>query len=267
VDRYQPFIDAIWKSRRKSPPHPFTEQALRDLEETAEWKELGRRQFKDRRQFDARERSMLGVIANIVRLHYARLGSPGIGGLFKLMVSGAERYRQLDKLQQNQKQDLRQRQANSRKIRADTLRAARRHEVAQLSQQFERDRAAMKMRHAAEVSRQRTDWRELASERQKVWSEYRQAFQRSEPEREDITQGSPTRDQFHEAATATRSPEVKPAQPAADITESAADRSATKGWRARRTAAERKADGTYRPRNRDNDSGDRSRQRERREPD
>jgi hypothetical protein len=51
VDRYQPFIDAIWKSRRKSQPHPYTEQALRDLEETGEWKELSRRQFKDRRQF------------------------------------------------------------------------------------------------------------------------------------------------------------------------------------------------------------------------
>ena len=30
-DRYQPFIDAIWKSKRKRPPHPYTEQALHDL--------------------------------------------------------------------------------------------------------------------------------------------------------------------------------------------------------------------------------------------
>jgi len=35
-DRYQPFIDAIWKSKRKRPPHPYTEQALHDLQESAE---------------------------------------------------------------------------------------------------------------------------------------------------------------------------------------------------------------------------------------
>src|SRR5208282_5917240 len=47
-DRYQPFIDAIWKSRRTRPPHPYTEQALRDIEESAEWKALGRTQFAQR---------------------------------------------------------------------------------------------------------------------------------------------------------------------------------------------------------------------------
>jgi hypothetical protein len=61
-DRYQPFIDAIWKSRRKQPPHLYTEQALRDIQESAEWKQLGRAQFAPRRLFNARERALLGAI-------------------------------------------------------------------------------------------------------------------------------------------------------------------------------------------------------------
>jgi Relaxase/Mobilisation nuclease domain len=61
-DRYQPFIDASWKSRRKSQPHPFTVQALRDMWELHEWKKLGQRQWRQRRAFDARERSFLGVV-------------------------------------------------------------------------------------------------------------------------------------------------------------------------------------------------------------
>jgi Relaxase/Mobilisation nuclease domain len=60
-DRYQPFIDAIFKSTRKSPPHPYTEQAFRDLEETSEWKEFGRRQFQQRKAFKVRERHSLGA--------------------------------------------------------------------------------------------------------------------------------------------------------------------------------------------------------------
>jgi hypothetical protein len=30
-ERYKPFIDAIWKSRRKTQPNPFTEQAMRGI--------------------------------------------------------------------------------------------------------------------------------------------------------------------------------------------------------------------------------------------
>jgi hypothetical protein len=87
-DRHQPFIDAIYKSKRKAPPHPYTEQALRDLEETAEWKEFGRQQFRQRRLFNARECSLLGVIGNAVRLHHSNRNAPGMPGLFKLVFSG-----------------------------------------------------------------------------------------------------------------------------------------------------------------------------------
>jgi hypothetical protein len=89
-DRYQPFIDAIWKSRRTRPPHPYTEQALRNLQESAEWKQLGRTQFAQHRLFSARERAFLGAIGNAVRLHYAAMRERGgLANLFKLNVAGS----------------------------------------------------------------------------------------------------------------------------------------------------------------------------------
>jgi hypothetical protein len=144
-DRYKPFIDAIWKSKRTKPPHPSTEQAWRDIEDSAEWKELGRSQFTQRRLFNARERSLLGAIGNAVRLHYASLKERGgLGKLFRLMISPAERRRQFQQQQEAQKQGLRQRQAQFRKMRADTLKAARRVELANLSQEFQRNREILK---------------------------------------------------------------------------------------------------------------------------
>jgi hypothetical protein len=114
-DRYQPFIDAIWKSRRTRPPHPYTEQALHDLQESAEWKQLGRTQFAQHRLFNARERSLLGAIGNAVRLHYAAMRERGgLASLFKLMISPDARRKQFLHQQETQKQALRQRQAQSR---------------------------------------------------------------------------------------------------------------------------------------------------------
>ena len=181
-DRYQPFIDAIWKSRRTSPPHPYTEQALHDLQESAEWKQLGRTQFAQRRLFSARESAFLGAIGNAVRLHYAAMRERGgLANLFKLMISPAERRKQFQQQQETQKQALRQRQAQSRNERAATLKAARRVELAKLSQEFQKDRETMKARHASEVAAQKTVWRQLAAEREKVWSDYRQEFAIKEP--------------------------------------------------------------------------------------
>jgi hypothetical protein len=114
-DRYQPFINAIWKSKRKRSPHPYAEQALHDLKESAEWKQLGRTQFAQHRLFNTRERSLLGAIGNAVRLHYAAMRERGgLANLFKLMISPAARRKQFQQQQETQKQALRQRQAQSR---------------------------------------------------------------------------------------------------------------------------------------------------------
>ncbi|WP_036258277.1 relaxase/mobilization nuclease domain-containing protein [Methylocapsa aurea] len=271
TDRYQPFIDAIWKSKRRSPPHPYTEQALHDLQESAEWKQFGRTQFAQRRLFNARERSLLGAIGNAVRLHYAAMKERGgLARLFKLMISPATRRKQFQQQQENEKQVLRKRQAQSRNERAATLKAARRVELAKLSQEFQRDREAMKTRHASEVAAQKAVWRQLAAEREKVWSDFRKEF--TIPElRQEADQQQSLRDEFGEAASGTTRAEAKQEhQRKADQSQGkGADRapppekSPRRDWRARRSAAERKADGTYKKRDRGNDDSGRGRQRDR----
>jgi hypothetical protein len=198
-DRYQPFINAIWKRKRTGPPHPATEQAWHDMQETAAWKELGREQFKRRRQFDARERSVLGVIANIVRLHHARIGRRGLAGLFLLAGSKVERYQRFYKLLDREKQELRKRQARTRSMRADTLRAARRFELSELARSFEREDAILKSRHQAEGAVEKGAWRQLAAERQQVWSDYQRDYARVEPDVQRDKSGS-VRGQFQAAA-------------------------------------------------------------------
>jgi hypothetical protein len=252
-DRYQPFIDSIWKRRRKIAPHPFTEQAWHDIQESAEWKELGRKQFRRRQQFDARERSLLGVIANVVRLHQARVGTPGLAGLFKLLGSKVERYQQFYKALDEEKQGLRKRQGRSRVIRADTLRAARNFELSELAKTFEARTAALQARHRTECAAEKGAWRQLAAERQKVWSDYRRDYGQVEPDLRHPMPGPTVRDKFREAAAP------------ADHGQAAPDKEHAKGWRARRSADERRADGSYRARERNGDRGGRSRQRNRRD--
>jgi hypothetical protein len=274
TDRYQPFIDAIWKSKRKPPPHPYTEQALHDLQESAEWKALGRAQFAQRRLFSARETAFLGAIGNAVRLHYAAMKERGgLANLFKLMISPAERRKQFQQQQDSQKQALRQRQAQSRNERAATLKASRRVELAKLSQEFQKNREAMKARHASEVAAQKSVWRQLAADRQKVWSDYRQEFASKDAEQENASQQQSHRDEFREAASGTTGAEAKPEHERTAEQGNGADHTPTteksirRDWRARRSAAERKADGTYKKRDRGNDDGGRGRERDRHEPD
>ncbi len=257
-DRYQPFIDAIFKSTRKASPHPYTEQAFRDLEETSEWKELGRRQFQQRKAFKVRERHSLGVIGNAVRLHYANLRRGGISALFMLAISGARRQKLFDQVQESQRQTLRKSQAERRKVRADTLRAACRHELAERGAAFQQDRKAMLDRHAADGAAMRAEWRQLAEDRQKGWADYRRQFGPTRDEEFDDLMSS-INPRFNEAASG------KPRQPESGKEEgktgekrggeggggSAESNEQQKGgWKARRKAAQRQADGTYKTRDR-----------------
>jgi hypothetical protein len=196
----------------------------------------------------------------------------GLASLFKLMISPAARHKQFERQQETQKQTLRQRQAQSRNERAATLKAARRVELAKLSQEFQKDREVMKARHASEVAAQKMVWRQLAAEREKVWSDYRQEFA---AEQENAGQQQSHRGEFQEAASGTTRAEAKPEheRKAAQNQGNGTDRTPTtekstrRDWRARRSAAERKADGTYKKRDRGNDDGGRSRERDRHEPD
>jgi hypothetical protein len=275
-DRYQPFIDAIYKSKRKAPPHPHTEQALRDLEETAEWKELGRQQFKQRRAFNARERSLLGVVSNAVRLHYAQTNPKARPSFLWLLVSRNARQQQFQQQQEGQKQALRSRQRTRRKARADTLRAACRAEQARLAENFLDKRKDLQARHARETAAQKAARRDLAVERDQTWAEYRRTFEIPErDQRRDQGGERTTREQFNAAAKGEdRQPGSAQQTSIADqFRGSAAGGSAQaaspepkrRDWRARRSAAERKADGSYkaRDRNRGRDSEHPGRTRER----
>src|ERR1019366_2070205 len=189
------------------------------------------------------------------------------------MISPAARRKQFQQQQETQKRALRQRQAQNRNERAATLKASRRVELAKLSQEFQKNRETMKARHASEVAAQKTVWRQLAAEREKVWSDYRQEFAFKESEQESADGQQSHRDEFRDAASGTTRAEAKPEHERTADQGNGADHTPTteksirRDWRARRSAAERKADGTYKKRDRGNDDGGRSRERDRHEPD
>ncbi|WGJ13272.1 hypothetical protein QEV83_11165 [Methylocapsa sp. D3K7] len=122
----------------------------------------------------------------------------------------------------------------------------------------------MKSRHAKEIAAQRTAWRLLAEDRQKIWSDYRQTFGISDSGQSQTEQERTPRDQFQDAASGRDPTRRKP-----ENEQESSGRSNRQGWRARRSAAERKDDGSYRERDRgkSDDSGGRSRQRDRHDPD
>jgi hypothetical protein len=69
----------------------------------------------------------------------------------------------------------------------------------------------MKARHASEIAAQRTAWRLLAEDRQKIWSDYHKTFAIPEPERGRAEQEKNRRDQFEDAASGTDRTEARPA--------------------------------------------------------
>ena len=127
----------------------------------------------------------------------------------------------------------------------------------------------MNVRHASEVAAQKAVWRQLAADREKVWSDYRKEFAipevgRTKPASSDLIARSsrkPPRDhgrakpENERRADRIRKNGADHAPPA--------EKSSRRDWRARRSAAERKADGSYKKRDRDNDGSGRGRERDR----
>jgi hypothetical protein len=261
-DRYQPFIDAIYKSRRKAPPHPHTEQALRDLQETAEWSELGRRQFARRKMFNKRERHLLGFIANIISLHHAAVRRGDRPSFFLLAVSLSHRRASFEKGVEHEKQALRQSQAQRRKGRADILRAARRHELQQAAAEFRVQHKALCERHAHEIAAEKAEWRNIAVERDKAWAEYRREF--ALPARDQSETLRPSMSHRFNQVSTGKEQKLETSGKGRDgkgegRTGSGGGQQQTGGWRKRRSADERRADGSYKPRNRPDRGRSRSR--------
>jgi hypothetical protein len=196
-------------------------------------------------------------------------------------VSGNERRRQFQKLQERDKKGLQERHAQSKRKRADVLRAARRLELARLSDEYRRSRRFMVERHAKEIAAERAEWKKVATERHKNWADFKREFAVPEAVRDAPKHGFSARADF--LRTATQAAEVKRKPPPRDQENSSPEHAEpkqsvivvrdgeqpaaeTKGWRARRSAAERRADGSYRTRDRPSGRNGRSRERDPFEP-
>ena len=204
-----------------------------------------------------------------------------IAGLFYLLVSGNERRRQFQKLQERNKRGLQERQAQSKRKRADVLRAAHRVELARLSDEYRRSRRAMVERHAQEVAAERVEWKKVAAERQKTWADFKREFAAREPTRDASKHSVSAREDFLRTAPQAAAVETKLSR--TDRENSPADKASpmqsapvpkgdkegageNKNRRARRSAAERRADGSYRTRDRPSGRNGRSRERDPFEP-
>ena len=280
-DRHTAAADKIWKHKRNRNALPLSIQGFRDWKETREWKKLTERLKAEKRRFDYRERTLMGFLGNaiaLVRPGMARTGNGYFSTLFTLLVSGQTRRELMLARQALAKKALSERQFGTRKVRADKLRHICDAQLATLSAAYDLQKQALDLRHAQEIKQQKQEWRDLSARRDQLWDEWRAEFGiRERPRRQgdgggagDGDQGSagdqggggkspaPARkrpaDQF---ANANKILAEKPKRAAAskvgqEFTPAAAPESdrPKAGWKQRRSAAERKQDGSYKPRQR-----------------
>lgn len=212
-DRHRVEVTRIMKHKRNRDALPLSKQGYRDWRETRQWKAMMVRQKRDQFKFNRRERSWVGVIFNSIRLNYAGT----LSAVFNLMADPAQRRRRFNELQNKQRQDLATLHFSGRKQRVEAVRKLQNTELATLSVQFQAERAAMKERHQEAITAEKKQWRELAEERKQAWVDHREQF-----------------------PAETEAPEKVPEK-----------QEIGQGWKRRRNAAERKADGSYRRRDRE----------------
>lgn len=133
-------------------------------------------------------------------------------------------------------------------------------ELAKLAKEFQIRLDQMRGRHAADVSKEMETWRKLAEDRAKLWKSHRERFNDKAEEAAQERQGPSPSDDFQQAAQG-RAKELQTDFDTAAMQTAATEQEAAKPWKARRSAAERKEDGSYRSRSR-HDTG-RSRRHER----
>ncbi len=280
-DRHTAAADKIWKHKRNRNALPLSIQGFRDWKETREWTALMNRLKAEKRRFDYRERTLMGFLGNtigLIRPGMQRTGKGFLPVLFNLLVSGNARRELMLARQALSKKALSEKQSGRRKVRADKLRHIRDAQLATLSAAYDIQKQALDLRHAQEIKQQKQEWRDLSAERDRLWAEWRAEFGIKErPRRQGNSsktgsgdQGSagdqgggkapapPARkrpaDQF---ANANKNLAEKPKRAAdsrvqKEFTPAAApeaDRPKA-GWKQRRSAAERKRDGSYKPRQR-----------------
>jgi hypothetical protein len=163
---------------------------------------------------------------------------------------------------------LSDKQFGKRKTRADKIRLVRDAQMQTLAAAFDIQKHALEARHAQEIDRQKQEWRELATERTKLWDEWKQEFGMRQRQRQTAqgghggdTRAAPpprprprtnTTEQFLGAGKPVRKTAPKPDDSRIKTEfEPAASKEPSQpkpGWKQRRSAAERRADGSYKPR-------------------
>ena len=281
-DRHQFKIDQIYKHRRNHNALPLSIQGFRDWKETREWKKLMERMKAEKRRFDYRERTLMGFLGNalgLVRPGMQRTGKGFLPVLFNLLVSGKMRRELLLTKQGLATKALSEKQFDSRKARADKLRHIRDAQLATLSAAYDIQKQALDLRHAQEIKQQKQEWRDLSTKRDRLWADWRMEFGIKErprrqgdgsqtgsgdqgsagdrggdgkapapPARKRPTEQFPTANKMHaekqKPAVDTRfKKEFTPAATPEPVRPKA-------GWKQRKSAAERKLDGSYKPRQR-----------------
>lgn len=150
-----------------------------DSRERQQWRNLGRRQWQERRAFEARERTITGAIGNALRLLSA--GSPTIykgrlAAVFHLSRDAAERRRLFAAQQEAAKLALRERHNLRRRTMAEPLTAARTSQLEALAVRFKAQQDAIRARHAAERAAERAERGRLRLGMERAWSAWREQF-------------------------------------------------------------------------------------------
>ena len=222
----------------------------------------------EKRRFEYRERTLFGFLSNAIRLLRPGMQRSGRGllpVLFNLLVSGNAR-RELILVKQGLAQKaLSEKHFGKRKARAVRIRLIRDAQLEALSHAYDIQKQALDLRHQREAAVQKQEWQALSIERKRLWAQWEAEFGPRPRQRQSQGSGSgdsrrqspaPRRpkQQFVDATKPTQKPATKPADSRArdDFTPAAKPDGAQQkpGYKQRRSAAQRKADGSYKPRQR-----------------
>ena len=262
--RHQFQIDQIYKHKRNRHALPLSIQGFRDWQETREWKKLMERLKAEKRRFEYREKTLLGFVTNaiaLIRPGMQRTGKGLLPMLFTLLVSGEQRRQLIAAKHALATKALSNKQFGSRQARAEKIKIVRDAQLEALSRAYDIQKQALDQRQAQEVAAQKAEWSALSVERKRLWTEWEQEFGPRQTQRQGQGSGSnsgdrqaPARPRRTFAETASQKPAQAPDSPVRKKFEDKAapkpETNSPKPWRQRRSAAERKADGSYKPRQR-----------------
>jgi Relaxase/Mobilisation nuclease domain len=269
--RHQFALDQIYKHRRNRDALPLSIQGFRDWRETREWKKLMARLKAEKRRFEYRERTLLGFVSNAIRLARPGMKQSGKGllpVLFTLLVSGKARRELMLVKRGLAVRGLSDQQFSSRKTRALRVQLVRDAQMAALSRAFDIQKQDLYCQHQRDIARQKAEWSALSIERKRLWAAWEAEFGVRQRQKTDQGSGgdshfadvskmvfdsqapSPARPGQNFADAAKQTPKPAGERVARKFEDSAQPGAPKPGWKQRRSAAERKADGSYKPRQR-----------------